>query len=177
MEIKGSQKMSWIIRQAQATDAENFFSYLLEAAGDTAGISREMLPFLIDAERDYIHHHLETANCNLLFATIEDRIVGTVTVNGEPGVSDVYLTVSIHPAYHGYALGLDLIRSAINWARLQGSICRVLMTIDAESVGTLRLFERLGFTADGPGRVSYTCYGTTLEFRAVGEFAEVYRAS
>jgi len=175
--------MSWIIRQAQETDAEQLFGYLLEAAGDANGVSREMLPFLADAERDYICHQLETANSNLLLAIQDaddiqhERVIGTVTVSGAPGRSDVKLTVSVHPAFHGHAIGLDLIRSAINWARLQGSIWQVRMQVDADSLGTLRLFERLGFHADGPGRVSYTCYGTTLEFPAVELSNEVYRAS
>jgi ribosomal protein S18 acetylase RimI-like enzyme len=80
----------------------------------------------------------------------EGRIVGNVSLQRAPGRQRgwVVCNVVVEEAYRGRGIGCRLVQAAMQEAQLRGADV-ILLQVHTDNEGARRLYERLGFQADG----------------------------
>ncbi|MGI5456241.1 N-acetyltransferase family protein [Streptomyces sp. CA-249302] len=140
------------MRPATADDVPAIVAML---ADDPLGAQREspgdLTPYLAALER-----LTADPNQQLIVATREDRVVGTLQLTIIPGLSrrgstrSIIEAVRIHADERGSGLGTQLIEWAIDASRRAG--CQLVqLTSDSTRTDAHRFYERLGFTASHVG--------------------------
>ena len=92
-----------------------------------------------------------TPNSVVLLAEIDDQLAGYVELTGgsfRRSRATAYLVIGVRADAAGLGIGTGLLRHAKDWAAAHG-LHRLELTVMAHNTRAIRLYERMGFSAEG----------------------------
>ena len=128
------------VRPAEVADAAQLLALL-------AQLGRESNTFTVDEGIEDLSETDEQAQIeringtttNIIFvATLDSRLIGVSTVQGEVGVA-------VLKEFWGMGLGTALIEEVLDWARNYSSLERLVLTVQLRNVRAVKLYQHLGF--------------------------------
>jgi RimJ/RimL family protein N-acetyltransferase len=143
-----------VIRAAGADDAAQIWRYIQDLADEPVNNTRfrpGMLPTLADIQQEIAFYRAQP-NALMLVAEADDQIAGLLYVI--PGSSILTqhkgdLSINVHSAFRGQGIGSRLLREALDWAQQRSTLRRLTLTVLTRNEGAARLYQRLGFYAEG----------------------------
>ena len=91
---------------------------------------------------------IESDDSHLFVATDEGRVVGNLGLHpSTPGVTTIGM--SIDPAYRGQGIGTALMTAALEWARAQPTIHKLVLEVWPHNTAALALYAKVGFAIEG----------------------------
>lgn len=141
------------IQSAQASDAEEFLSYMEQAQRETDFLLRTPDEFhlTVEDERRFIEDRLLDPKGLLLAARFNGVLVGSLGTNYTHLVRyshKISFGVSILKDYWGHGIGRKLIETLLEWADANG-IVKVTLEVDTLNSRAIRLYHSMGFIEEG----------------------------
>lgn len=139
------------IKLAAADDAANILAFLRQAATESDAV---LIPHLTDVTVEQERRNIEMINsfddCVIMLAMLGGQPIGIVTVmvlEDQPGVGE--LGVVVAKPYWRNGIGQLLVDEAEYWFQNYSSLRRLVLTVFAENVPAIRLYQKLGFRQTG----------------------------
>lgn len=150
---------SILVRDATVADSAALLDTELAVIDAGVGVvqAREDLPESVDAYRDKLQERLGDDNAarDLCYAVAErdGAVVGYGQIErfGPARVRHVAsLFLGVHPAHQGQGIGRAIMRYLLDWARrVEPPIVRVELSVQVDNLRARKLYESLGFEAEG----------------------------
>ncbi|EEW53766.1 GNAT family N-acetyltransferase [Limosilactobacillus antri] len=139
------------IKLAAADDAANILAFLRKAATESDAV---LIPHLADVTVEQERRNIEMINsfddCVIMLAMLGGQPIGIVTVmvlEDQPGVGE--LGVVVAKPYWRNGIGQLLVDEAEYWFQNYSSLQQLVLTVFAENVPAIRLYQKLGFRQTG----------------------------
>ena len=139
------------IKLAAADDAANILAFLRQAATESDAV---LIPHLADVTVEQERRNIEMINsfddCVIMLAMLGGQPIGIVTVmvlEDQPGVGE--LGVVVAKPYWRNGIGQLLVDEAEYWFQNYSSLQQLVLTVFAENVPAIRLYQKLGFRQTG----------------------------
>ena len=141
------------IRPAGPDDAGAILAYLQMVGGESDNLTfGPEGPGLTDAEeREYLARAAASDNALVLLALHEGTIVGSLSFEGGRRARTRHtgeLGISVTRDFTGKGIGRALLEALIEWAEESG-IRKLNLRTRVDNTGAIRLYERLGWVAEG----------------------------
>ena len=145
-----------IVRQAQLADSEGFLRYGQEVFKDdryfltTQEEAKEW--WSIEKTTERIKGYVDQKGKVLLVAVVNGMIVGQIQVEcgAKRRTRHVgQIGMSILDEYRGIGVGTALMESIIAWAKEDGIIEKLALSVFATNKGAIGLYEKMGFEEEG----------------------------
>ena len=142
------------IRRAAPDDAGAILAYLQTVGGESDNLTfGPEGPGLTEAEeRDYLARAAASDNALVLLALHQGTIVGSLSFEGGHRMRTRHtgeLGISVARAFTGSGIGRALLEAVIEWAEESGVIRKLNLRTRVDNAGAIRLYERLGWVAEG----------------------------
>ena len=142
------------IRRAVPDDAGAVLAYLQMVGGESDNLTfGPEGPGLTEAEeREYLARAAASDNALVLLALHEGTIVGSLSFEGGRRARIRHtgeVGISVARAYTGKGIGRVLLEALIEWAEASGVIRKLNLRTRVDNTGAIRLYERLGWVAEG----------------------------
>ena len=142
------------IRRATPDDAGPVLDYLKVVGGESDNLTfGPEGPGLSEAEeREYLARAAASDNALVLLALHEGTIVGSLSFEGglRPRTRHTgELGICVARAFIGNGIGRALLEALIEWAEEGGIIRKLNLRTRLDNTGAIRLYERLGWVAEG----------------------------
>lgn len=142
------------IRRPDESDAEKLIQYskILFASTDQVLTTLEEYGITIEEEKTWINNSLQNPSAITLVAEMNKEIIGllffvpqTKKKNSHTGE----FGVNVHPDYQAQGIGRALIQTLLIWAKENGRIEKVFLTVFATNTNAIKLYKDLGFIEEG----------------------------
>ena len=161
------------IREATAEDAGPILEYLEVVSGQSDFLS--FGPGEFDRTEEEVRNNLvrfaASHNQIQLVATIDDRLVGTLTFVGgnRPRTQHIgELGMSVDQAYWGSGYGGQLLDSLIDWAEGTGVVKKMNLRVAVHNHRAIRLYESRQFEREGTIRRDMWINGQFVDHHLMG---------
>ncbi|GAK48491.1 acetyltransferase [Secundilactobacillus oryzae JCM 18671] len=137
-----------VIRGAQTSDAEQLLSLMRQLEMETTTIAvDEALPDLtITEEAEQIDLINESPYDQIIVAELEGDLIGIVTLQAVLDESETAeLGVGVVKELWNQGLGTALVDEALYWAQTVSQLRRIILTVYAENVAAVHVYQKLGF--------------------------------
>ncbi len=158
--------MGTIIREAKAADVQGVIKYMKELSDEPGlyiGFEPGEFDPTVEGELSWIEDHAKADNSIILLAVATDsekekwdledgEMVGLMNCWGgsrRATKHETTLGITVKAGWRGHGIGTRLMLAAIAWARASGVVKRVQLEVVAENVEARKLYETLGFVAEG----------------------------
>lgn len=157
-----SEKIEIMIREAIPADAKEILAFSRLTGAETPFLTygEEGLDLSEAFEEMYLEGLLEKKNEIMLIATINnEEIIGIASVgsNDKPKtlhVGEVGITVA--KEFWGFGIGTVLMEEIEIWAREEGVLRRLELTVHADNERAIALYKKMGYAEEGRmARVMY----------------------
>lgn len=142
------------IKLATADDAAKVLDFLRQAATESDAV---LIPHLADVTAEQERRNIEMINsfddCVIMLAMLGNQPIGIVTVMAlekQPNAGE--LGVVVAKPYWRNGIGQLLVGEAEYWFQNYSSLQRLVLTVFAENVPAIRLYQKLGFRQNGQHR-------------------------
>jgi aminoglycoside 6'-N-acetyltransferase len=153
--VSGAGEPAFTIRPATLDDEPAMTEIQHSSAIHHATIDPERwrMQSLEEGARSRRHWHRVSPRSEGLVAVADGKVVGMIELwlkrprdpeGGRTPRIKVDLGLAVAPEWRGRGVGTALMRAAEDWARAQGAE-RMVLDLDANNAGALRLYERLGY--------------------------------
>lgn len=145
---------SYIIRQAEETDAENLIAYskIVFASTDQVLTTLEEYTISVADEKTWINNISKSPNSKLLVAELDGQILGFLFFISQQKIKIAHtgeVGVNVHPDYKGLGIGRALLESLIEWANSHTVIEKIVLQVFATNHKAISLYQSLGFKEEG----------------------------
>lgn len=142
------------IRPAVADDAEEVLVYLRTVGGESNNLTfgPEGPGLAANEEREFLSRCAASNNALVLVAICDGAVVGSLSFEGGQRARTRHtgeLGISVARAFSGLGVGTALLRELIAWAERSGVIRKLNLRTRVDNLGAIRLYERLGWVAEG----------------------------
>ncbi len=142
-----------ILRNVEATDAEEIIEILNKIDSETTFLTREPGEFnlTLEEERKFLQSQVVSEVNIMILAEVEGKIVGMCAINGNTKRRlrhSASLGITILKDYWGMGIGRKLMETGISWAKNNG-ISRMELKADTNNHRALALYLKLGFQVEG----------------------------
>ena len=142
------------IRPAVPDEAGVVLAYLRKVGGESDNLTfGPEGPGLSEAEeREYLAGVAASDNALVLLALHDGAVVGALTFEGgrRPRTRHTgELGISVTASFTGSGIGRALLEMLIEWAEQGGVIRKLNLRTRVDNLGAIRLYERLGWVAEG----------------------------
>lgn len=137
-----------VIRGAQTSDAEQLLSLMRQLEMETTTIAAdEALPDLtITEEAEQIDLINESPYDQIIVAELEGNLIGIVTLQAVLDEAETAeLGVGVVKELWNQGLGTALVDEALYWAQTVSQLRRIILTVYAENVAAVHVYQKLGF--------------------------------
>lgn len=137
-----------VIRGAQTSDAEQLLSLMRQLEMETTTIAvDEALPDLtITEEAEQIDLINESPYDQIIVAELEGNLIGIVTLQAVLDEAETAeLGVGVVKELWNQGLGTALVDEALYWAQTVSQLRRIILTVYAENVAAVHVYQKLGF--------------------------------
>jgi RimJ/RimL family protein N-acetyltransferase len=158
--------MGVVIREANAGDVKGIIGFMKAASNEPGlyiGFEPGEFDPTVEGELGWIEDHAKADNSIILVAVDTDsekeewdlddgEMVGLMNCWGGTRRAmkhETTLGITVKAGRRGEGIGTRMMMQAIEWARGSGVVKRVQLEVIAENVEALKLYERLGFVAEG----------------------------
>ncbi|MEF7654892.1 GNAT family N-acetyltransferase [Bacillus thuringiensis] len=157
MIIKGQEfhinGLTYTIRSAAETDAEQLSKIRVQIDGETENMDREAGEGFIDKRgfQNIIKTDSEESKNLFLVAEVHDRIVGFSRCEGsnlKRLSHKVEFGICILKEFLGYRMGKSLLQQSIHWAD-ENEIKRISLQVLETNEKAIQLYKELGFEVEG----------------------------
>ncbi|MGH7498263.1 MAG: GNAT family N-acetyltransferase [Gemmatimonadales bacterium] len=142
------------IRPAVPEDAEEVLAYLRRVGGESNNLTfgPEGPGLAVAEEREFLARCAASDNAVVLVALCDGAIVGSLSFEGGRRARVRHtgeLGISVARALTGQGIGGALLRELIAWAERGGVVRKLNLRTRVDNLGAIRLYERLGWVAEG----------------------------
>ena len=144
-----------VIRRAKLEDAAAVADYMNAVVAEKLDTITRRTPVSVEEERDFIAKAAQNKHSLILIALEGARVIGLLTITGGSRPVDDHtglLGITVAQAWRGHGLGRALIEAAIAEARCWPGFCRIELMVVPRNTGAVKLYESLGFVAEGVKR-------------------------
>jgi RimJ/RimL family protein N-acetyltransferase len=147
--------MRVIIRKAALYDAGQLINHiktLAEELNNPFPLAPPEYNLSVEEEEKIIEEFSESDNSILLVAEINDKVIGYLECSGGKSIINnhsVNLIISIEQGWRNQGVGKLLMQAALVWARSNGKIRRIQLSVYSENKAAIRLYEAFGFETEG----------------------------
>jgi RimJ/RimL family protein N-acetyltransferase len=143
-----------VLRRAEPDDAPQLLAYLRMVGGETDNLTfGPEGPGLSEAEeREFLARVAASDNALILLAVCEGSVVGALSFEGGRRARTRHtgeLGISVARALSGRGIGTALLVELIRWAEQSRVVRKLNLRVRVDNVGAIRLYERLGWVAEG----------------------------
>ena len=143
-----------LIREGQPTDAAALLATLKAYLRDSTYIPLEPDEFNLseEDEQSWISSFRNRDNSLLLVAAYEGRLVGNIDLTGSTRRASRHTAVlgmGLLKEWRGCGLGTELLRSVVQWSRLNPVLEKLWLQVYAGNAPGLALYRKLGFEECG----------------------------
>ncbi|MFD1387303.1 GNAT family N-acetyltransferase [Oceanobacillus oncorhynchi subsp. oncorhynchi] len=143
----------YLVRTAEEKDAKRLSNIRLQIDGETEYMDRERGEAYIDEAgfKHIIKNDAESTNNLFLAAEIDGEIVGFSRCVGSTlkrTCHQVEFGVCVLQAYWGYAIGQNLLKESIHWAKLN-EIKKITLGVIETNDKAIKLYIKYGFEIEG----------------------------
>lgn len=163
--------LSYTIRSAAASDAEQLSGLRVQIDGETENLDREPGEAFLDVPGFVKLTQADSDSPRNLFlvAVVQDRIVAYSRCEGNSlkrFSHKVEFGVGVLKEFWGYSIGKHLLQTSMDWADSIG-MTKMTLTVLETNEKAVRLYEKLGFEVEGVLRKDKllsdgTYYGTLV---------------
>lgn len=146
--------ISYIIRSAEISDAEQLSKARLQIDGETENLDREQGEAFLDTadfER-IIHTDAERLTNLFLVAVVDGRVAGFSRCEGSTlkrRAHQAEFGICVLKEFWGYGIGKNLLITTLSWADDAAGISKVSLHVLETNVTALQLYKSLGFEEEG----------------------------
>ncbi|MEO7987340.1 MAG: GNAT family protein [Gemmatimonadales bacterium] len=142
------------MRRAEPDDALPLLAYLRMVGGESDNLTfGPEGPGLSEAdEREFLGRCASGDNALVLLAVCDGAIAGSLSFEGGRRARTRHtgeLGISVTGALTGKGIGGALLQALIAWAEQSGVIRKLNLRTRVDNLGAIRLYERLGWVAEG----------------------------
>jgi RimJ/RimL family protein N-acetyltransferase len=141
-------------RTAQPEDAARLIAYGHAVFPESPHFLIEPDEFNLteEQERQWIQDHLDGPGTLVILAEVPDEVIGCLSF--ENGLRRRVshrgnFGVSVRQAWRGQGIGTAMLKALIGWAEAKPLIEKIALSVFATNVDAIRLYQRLGFVAEG----------------------------
>jgi RimJ/RimL family protein N-acetyltransferase len=177
--------MGVLIREAKAGDVEGIIRFMKEMSGEPGlyiGFEPGEFDPTVEGELIWIEDHAKADNSIILLAVVTDsekekwdladgEMVGLMNCWGGTRRAmkhETTLGITVKAGRRGQGIGTKMMLQAIEWARGSGVVKRVQLEVIAENVEAMKLYERLGFVAEGVRKRAFWKQGRWMDSVVMG---------
>ncbi len=162
-----------VIRPAQPADAAAMLAYLEDISGETDNITFGPGEFgnTLAQEEAFIERTGQSDNSLMLVATVEERLVGTLTFDGgkRPRLRHQGgMGITVRRDCWGLGVGGRLMATLIAWARAGGVIRKINLHVREDNARAIALYQRFGFVVTGKNTRATCINGKFCDTLAMG---------
>lgn len=147
------------LRRARPADARQYWTWANDSQVRAVSFASDPIPW--DTHVRWFKSKLGDRDALLLVAVDEsDSPLGQIRFHRQGNEATVGVTID--PSRRGEGLGTDLIEQGTAWALRAGFADRVVALVKAQNVGSVKAFEKAGFTpsvSPDPGVLRYVAGG------------------
>ncbi|GEC88360.1 MULTISPECIES: GNAT family N-acetyltransferase [Brevibacillus] len=145
--------LSYTIRSAMKTDAQQLSDLRLQIDGETENLDRERGEAFIDVQgfEQIINTDAESPRNLFLVAVVQDRIVGFSRCAGvylNRFAHKVEFGVCVLQEFWGYGIGKNLLQESVAWADAN-HITKMTLNVMETNEKAIELYKRFGFEIEG----------------------------
>ncbi|MGG4395222.1 GNAT family N-acetyltransferase [Paenibacillus thiaminolyticus] len=145
--------ITYTIRSASATDAEELSALRVQIDGETEFLDREPGEAFIDVPgfEQLIRSDSDKKRNIFLVAVVQNRIVGFARCEGSQlkrFYHKVEFGVCVLKKFWGYGIGKNLLQQSIAWADSTG-ITKITLNVLETNEKAIALYKKLGFAIEG----------------------------
>ncbi len=150
--LKNSLKIQ--IRKAEVSDAEKVIEYMKTVYGESENLTAAPHEFevTIKQEEDFINNTNNSINSVMLIGLIDGEIVSIASLSGSQRKRmqhQVGFGISVLKKYWGLGVGTKMMEEVIKFANKNEVIEVIHLTVRADNVFAIKLYEKFGFEKVG----------------------------
>ena len=142
------------IRSAEPDDAAQLIAYVRSVLAESPHflLEPDEFSFTEEQERQWVQDHLDDPGKLIVLAQVSGTVIGCLSFDNGSYRRIVHrgsLAVSVRENWRGQGIGTALLQALIGWATANPLIEKIGLSVFANNVDAIRLYERLGFVEEG----------------------------
>ena len=134
--------------------AEEMVVYAKKVGDETDNLTFDGADFKVTVEQEeaFILNHQKQDNHLCLVARIDNEIVGMLSISGSNRKRCKHIGafgISIAKKHWGKQIATIMLKEMIDWARVEGHVTKIDLSVLKQNVRAVKLYERLGFKHEG----------------------------
>ncbi|MBF0787687.1 MULTISPECIES: GNAT family N-acetyltransferase [unclassified Streptococcus] len=147
-------KKEIFFEEAESAHAVAFIDFMNQVAGETDFLVMDETGFRFTSDElaAIFDNSLGSPNQLHLLAVCGDEVIGAVTVraSNQYRISHVgNIFIAVRKDYWGHGIGQLLLQEVVEWARSNGIIKRLELTVQIRNSRAVSLYQKLGFAIEG----------------------------
>lgn len=140
--------------EPSVNDAADMISYAKKVGDETDNLTFDGADFKITVEQEeaVILKHQSENNHLILLAKINNEIIGMLSISGSNRKRCKHIGefgISILKKHWGKQIGTIMLTEMITWAKNEGHLSKINLSVLKQNVRAVKLYERLGFKHEG----------------------------
>lgn len=163
IETKDKLGRAVVLRNADASDADNLINYLKTTSAETGYLLREPneIKFTHEQEVNFINIMAQAERCLILVAAIEEELVGTCSLmSAAPTKRSAHrceIAIALYQKFCGMGIGGKMMQAVLDTAKRVGYEQAELEVV-SDNEAAIALYKKLGFVQYGslPKNMKYS---------------------
>lgn len=138
------------IREARESDAQNLIDFLNQVGKETTYLTMDEAGILLSVSemQEVIRKMADAPNQLYLLALLDDEVAGVLSISADFHerifhIGELFLVVAKRFSRNG--LGTLLLEEALTWAKENGVIKRLELTVQVRNKRAVHLYQKMGF--------------------------------